>query len=58
MKLMWYMEKSVEGTIAKAVVFDEEEKDYFLKTGFRITGKYEIKLLEGDDFLPESIEEF
>ena len=55
MKLMWYMEKAEEGTIAKAVVFNEGERDYLLRKGYSITGKYEIKLLEGDDFLPDIV---
>ena len=55
MKLMWYMEKAEGGIISKVVVFDEKEKDYFLGEGYSITGKYEIKLLEGDDFLPDIV---
>ena len=55
MKLMWYMEKAEKGIIGKLVAFDEEGKDYLLKQGYAITGKYEIKLLEGDDFLPDIV---
>ena len=55
MKLMWYMEKAERGIISKVVVFDEGERDYLLRKGYSITGKYEIKLLEGDDFLPDIV---
>lgn len=57
MKLMWYVEKPVKDTIAKAVVFNGEDLKDYLDNGYKVTGKYEIKLIEGDDYLPEAIEE-
>lgn len=57
MKTMWFMEKPFAGTIIKAAVFDEEEVNLYLREGYKVTGKYEIRLLEGNDFLPDAIGE-
>ena len=54
--IMYYIEKPEKGVILKAVTFDEEIKKDYLNDGFKLTAVYEIKLLQGEDFLPDSLE--
>ena len=59
---MWYVKKAVvfdkeHEAVSRAVIFDEEQLQNYLDEGWEVTSKWQISLLEGDDFLPSAIVE-
>ena len=56
MQRMWLVEKSDGVTIQQAVVFNRETLNDYLADGYAVSSKWELKLVDGDDCLPDSIE--
>ena len=59
---MWYVTKTIvfdekHEALSRAVIFDEEALQDYLDEGWKVMGKWQISLLEGDDFLPSAIVE-
>ncbi len=51
MRFMWFME--VIDLVAKTIVFSEKIMKEYLESGYTVTGKYKISLIEGSNFLPD-----
>ena len=53
MASMWFME---EGNLsARVVVFSLEVMREYLASGYKITGEYQIQLVEGSNYLPDYV---
>jgi len=56
MQRMWLVEKSDGVTIQQAVVFNRETLNDYLADGYAVSSKWELKLVDGNDCLPDSME--